>query len=468
MTTTKSKSSDDGTDNESGTPTSSTGVATPASGSYAAQRDYARQTGAMNIPAPVKPPPLPSSNTLAQGSAAWSKSLAAERTTEAEQRMLGHKPVTLPATQTEGNSLLPQPLSRAAQRLANFSAVRAADRAAPSISSRSVEGAPGVRRYDRQGEAPMYSNVESPWDDKIGTVSTIPSENMRNPSGAVSRMVGPALQAAADRGDFRAVRQHYQRGGGTFNGETAEQTALRRMTEPSGSVKIGSQAKIDAEREQGRIDRMAGEVERLVKSGNYKGASVLQREVDGMRNVAGAGLRRESERQAQADAERAGRVTDLRTAVQQQEQAPAARTDLRIKQAELDELERKQSLMDRIVGVDRDDARKALEQYQAIYHKPTEDRDKYATFYEEVPLTANPQDGTRKVPFLINQRTGETRPIDQQRQTAQQMPAQQMPKGVSPQQAYDAARQALEQGVSTDQVNARLLAYGLQPIGGKQ
>jgi hypothetical protein len=468
MTTTKSKSSDDGTDNESGTSTSSTGVATPASGSYAAQRDYARQTGAMNIPAPVKPPPLPSSNTLAQGSAAWSKSLSAERTTEAEQRMLGHKPVKLPATQTEDNSLLPQPMSRAAQRLANFSAVRAADRAAPSISSRSVEGAPGVRRYDRQGEAPMYSNVESPWDDKVGTVSTIPGEHMRNPAGAVSRMVGPALQAAADRGDFRAVRQHYQRGNGTFRNETSDQTALRLAQTPSGSGQISTQADIDAEQSRGAIDRMTRDLSDAVRAGNYRGANVLRKAREDTIHGSAARSRAKADGRAAADEAQAGRIDDLRGAIRAQEQAPSLRTAQQLQEAELADKQRKQSLMDRIVGIDRDDARKALDQYQAIYHKPTEDRDKYSTFYEEIQITANPQDGTRKVPFLINQRTGETRPIDQQRQTAQQMPAQQMPEGVAPQQAYDAARQALEQGVSTDQVNARLLAYGLQPIGGKQ
>lgn len=367
--------------NLSTTPKSSVGVPTPTSGSYEAQRNYARQTGAMNIPAPapeVKPPPLPSSNTLAQGSAAWSRSYAGEQQQKQQGAMARMtedsgqstiKPAALPSSATQAQS-------GAMNRMTALGGVRRLDETAPSIKSRAVEGAPGVRRYDQPGQSPLYSNVADPWDDK-GGISTIPSQHMQNPSGAVSRMVGPALQAAADRGDFRAVRQHFQRGNGVFGGETAEQTALRRLTEPSGSVAISRQSDIDAEQSRGAIDRMTREITNNVRAGNYRGAKVLQDAQEGMMRSSAAGQRNEIDRQTRADVERAGRVTDLRTAVQQQEQGPVARTDLQIKQAALAEQERKNGLMSRITGTDRDDAAEALRTYRQLYNQQETVKDRY-------------------------------------------------------------------------------------------
>lgn len=359
--------------NLSTTPKSSVGVPTPTSGSYEAQRNYARQTGAMNIPAPapeVKPPPLPSSSTLSPGSAAWSRSYAGEQQQKqqgAMGRMMGDsspatsKPAALPSSATQAQS-------GAMNRMTALGGVRAADRAAPSITSRAVEGAPGVRRYDQPGQSPMYSNVSDPWDEKGGTITTIPAQHMQAPASAVSRMVGPALQSAADRGDFRAVRQHYQRGNGVFNNETSAQTALRRLTEPSGSVAIGSQAKIDAEQDRAAIGRMTREIADAVRAGNHRGAAVLQHAQEGMIRGSAEGRRIETSKKSVADAERAGRVADLRTAVQNQEQAPTARADLQIKQAALDEQKRKNDLMSRITGTDRDDAAKALDLYRQLYN----------------------------------------------------------------------------------------------------
>ena len=56
-----------------------------------------------------------------------------------------------------------------------------------------------------------------------GGFNVVPAGSMSG-SGQTNPAVSAALSAAAARGDFDAVRGYYQRDGGTFNGQTAEQS----------------------------------------------------------------------------------------------------------------------------------------------------------------------------------------------------------------------------------------------------
>ena len=113
---------------------------------------------------------------------------------------------------------------------------------APGMSVRNTS-VPGINRIDKAPglNSPLFTNL--PTGEAIsgmqgGTVNTIPASAMRSAGPQTSAAVSGALQAAAARGDWDAVRSFYQRDGGTWQGRTAEQAAVERQG-PAGGV-IGS------------------------------------------------------------------------------------------------------------------------------------------------------------------------------------------------------------------------------------
>lgn len=83
--------------------------------------------------------------------------------------------------------------------------------------------APAIKRIDQKGQAPLFTNLEP---------AAAVAEMKGNPLGIVPAGVNPfggggsgavsaALQAAAERGDWAAIQNHYQKGGGTWLGEKA-------------------------------------------------------------------------------------------------------------------------------------------------------------------------------------------------------------------------------------------------------
>ena len=85
--------------------------------------------------------------------------------------------------------------------------------------------APDIKRIDG-GSSPLFTNIDpaqAVLEMRGGTVSTLPASAFTNPSPSDSAAIYDALQAAAARGDFGAVRDYYQRDGGTWQGRTAEQ-----------------------------------------------------------------------------------------------------------------------------------------------------------------------------------------------------------------------------------------------------
>lgn len=110
-----------------------------------------------------------------------------------------------------------------------------------SVRNTSVDG---IRRIDNAPglNSPLFTNLptgQAVSEMQGGTVNTIPASAMRSAGPQTSAAgVRSALQAAAARGDWDAVREFYQRDGGTWQGRTAEQDASESRG-PAGGV-IGS------------------------------------------------------------------------------------------------------------------------------------------------------------------------------------------------------------------------------------
>ena len=104
---------------------------------------------------------------------------------------------------------------------------------APEINR--IDNAPGLN-------SPLFTNLptgEAVSGMQGGTVNTMPASAFTSAGPAASRETSAALQAAAARGDWDAVRGFYQRDGGTWQGRTAEQDAAESQG-PRGGVIGGS------------------------------------------------------------------------------------------------------------------------------------------------------------------------------------------------------------------------------------
>lgn len=85
--------------------------------------------------------------------------------------------------------------------------------------------APDIKRIDG-GSSPLFTNIDpaqAVQEMRGGTVNTVPASAFTNRSPGDSAAISGALQAAAARGDFDAIRNYYQQNGGTWQGRTAEQ-----------------------------------------------------------------------------------------------------------------------------------------------------------------------------------------------------------------------------------------------------
>jgi hypothetical protein len=122
------------------------------------------------------------------------------------------------------------------------------------VVGRTVEGAPGIVKLQGGmfGKSPMYTDDPVRAANEYNQPQVVPSAAGFKPAaasvarpaaqtasgigvpsgfapggGSTSAALAAARAAAAERGDFNAVRNSYQVGGGTFNGEAALDTAVR-------------------------------------------------------------------------------------------------------------------------------------------------------------------------------------------------------------------------------------------------
>lgn len=99
----------------------------------------------------------------------------------------------------------------------------------PDFSVRATAALP-IKRIDQKGQAPLFTNLDpaaAAAEMKGNPIGIVPAgvNPFGSSPGSGSADVSAALQAAAERGDWTAIQNHYQKGGGTWQGQTAEQSA---------------------------------------------------------------------------------------------------------------------------------------------------------------------------------------------------------------------------------------------------
>jgi hypothetical protein len=138
-------------------------------------------------------------------------------------------PASAPAAQgaRAGYGFTPDPMQGPALGM------RVSPTSAPEINR--IDNAPGLN-------SPLFTNLptgEAVSGMQGGTVNTMPASAFTSAGPQASRAVSAALQAAAARGDWDAVRGFYQQNGGTWQGRTAQQDAAESQG-PRGGVIGGS------------------------------------------------------------------------------------------------------------------------------------------------------------------------------------------------------------------------------------
>jgi len=205
-----------GTDDKLPRPVPTTGLYGTPRTQQQIQRDYGQMTDAdaannnaeranirrenliSQIPLPAQPT-SPAASRLAKGPAA------------------APGPISALAQQTQ------QPGGQAAVRRADAAATPYQDPlAGMKVSDTSVSG---IKRVDG-GSSPLFTNIDPAQavsEMKGGTFNTMPAAAFTALSPSASNEMSQALQAAAARGDEEALRNYYQRNGGTWRGQTAAQ-----------------------------------------------------------------------------------------------------------------------------------------------------------------------------------------------------------------------------------------------------
>jgi len=169
-----------------------------------------------------------------------------------------------------GNSGAPQQESPAAPRAAEPAASDDAESASPATAPPDRQATPlegytyqpdpnqgpatgmsvrptsaqGISRIDNATglKSPLFTNLppgQAVSEMQGGTVNTVPAAAMMAAGPATSRATSAALQAAAARGDWDAVRGFYQQNGGTWQGRTAQQDADERQATAGGAIGNG-------------------------------------------------------------------------------------------------------------------------------------------------------------------------------------------------------------------------------------
>lgn len=104
------------------------------------------------------------------------------------------------------------------------------------VTAQAVQSSPATQNAQRvpQSAAPVIApaistGLRNPGPG--GTVNTMPSAMFTSADPAIMAQLSEARAAAAERGDFDGIRNSYQINGGTFGGETAQDTKRRELGE---------------------------------------------------------------------------------------------------------------------------------------------------------------------------------------------------------------------------------------------
>ena len=129
-------------------------------------------------------------------------------------------PATTPAPPTTAN-VAPKPVAGAEKAPART----------PDFTTKDTS-TPEIKRIDQKGQAPLFTNLEpaaAVAEMKGNPLGVVPAGASPFGSLSSSTELSAALQAAAERGDWAAIQNHYQKGGGTWQGQTAEQSARQSL-----------------------------------------------------------------------------------------------------------------------------------------------------------------------------------------------------------------------------------------------
>lgn len=102
--------------------------------------------------------------------------------------------------------------------------------------------APSVQRIDQKGQAPLFTNLDpaaAVAEMKGNPIGVVPAGANPFGSSTGSADVSAALQAAAARGDWDAIRNHYQQNGGTWQGKTSDDGARGQLLKALTTVQPG-------------------------------------------------------------------------------------------------------------------------------------------------------------------------------------------------------------------------------------
>lgn len=172
----------------------------------AEMRQWRRDTLINQIPGPSAAQLAASSRTAMGPVSQMAQQMQAPRTAPAPTASPLTAAPSAPASDPLG------PVSRMAQQM------RVSNTSVPAIKR--VDNAPGLK-------SPLFTNLDPTQavsEMQGGTVNSMPAAAFQSAGPAASRELSAALQAAGARGDWDAVRTSYQQGGGTWQGETAQQS----------------------------------------------------------------------------------------------------------------------------------------------------------------------------------------------------------------------------------------------------
>lgn len=231
-----------------------------------------------------------------------------------------------------------------------------------------------------------------------GTVNTIPAAAFASAGPAASRAVSAALNAAAERGDWRDVQDYYQQGGGTWQGATAAESGPR----PRGGV-IGdgdaARRDHDAAMREASTPMPGAQNRQLTANQRTTRENLIQSQMNA--KIAGAGQLAETERAAmreQAANERTAASNAL--AAQQNEiMRRRAENEIGAQTQETHDRMRVRTLQERLITEQDPVMREQLSRHLQIIQGGG---DRQVVYAEQPIDPAQPMAGVRRTPMMLN------------------------------------------------------------------
>lgn len=231
-----------------------------------------------------------------------------------------------------------------------------------------------------------------------GTVNTIPAAAFASAGPAASRAVSAALNAAAERGDWRDVQDYYQQGGGTWLGATAAESGPR----PRGGV-IGdgdaARREFDTLMREASTPLPGARDRQLTASQRTTRENLLQSQMNA--KIAGLGQQAETERAGMREQAANERTAASNALAAQQNEILRRRTENEIgaqTQATHDRM-RVRALQEQLITEQDPAVREQLSRHLQVIQGGG---DRQVVYAEQPIDPANPMAGVRRTPMMLN------------------------------------------------------------------